>query len=182
MDGMSVIDRALQEYLGRLPGQPFLFARGSYLEELKVHFGVETPMNLPKFPDVTSGSYIVTTRDSGWVWRGEDGRSLGLAPGERPSSDEMKALCARIPTKRGALVIGVHWGMIQDEQGPTGRSLLLRFSGGSSLWIYPDPDRAVGSQGEKVADWELWTPDTVFRSGPGWEVGMETRKRKAANG
>src|SRR5437763_12844932 len=54
----------LQGYLLQLEGQPFLFVRVTYGDELSLHFGTPQEFHSPKIRRRLRGSYVLTARGS----------------------------------------------------------------------------------------------------------------------
>src|SRR4051812_16074990 len=59
-------DASLRSYLSQLIGEPFLFARVSYGNELQLHFGTPREAKSPKLRNRVRGSYILGVRGSAW--------------------------------------------------------------------------------------------------------------------
>src|SRR5947209_8597830 len=57
----------LQNLLKQLVGQPFLFVRVSYGDELRLHLGDMQGYSNAKMQGRTRGSYIVGARGSSWI-------------------------------------------------------------------------------------------------------------------
>jgi len=61
--------RELQSLLRQVLGQPFLFFRVSYGDELTVHLGEARNHSHPKMKGRRKGSYIISARASCWYLR-----------------------------------------------------------------------------------------------------------------
>src|SRR5438105_14398064 len=57
----------LKLYLQQIVGQPFLFFRESYGEELTIHLGHPEERQSPRLKNRVRGSYVVTVRGSLWT-------------------------------------------------------------------------------------------------------------------
>jgi hypothetical protein len=61
--------RELQSLLRQLMGQPFLFFRVSYGDELTLHLGQARSYPHPRMKGRRKGSYILSARASHWFFR-----------------------------------------------------------------------------------------------------------------
>lgn len=166
--------RGLRPYLFQLMGEPFLFARESYGNELTLHFGDE--VELPPFRGrrLTEGRYVLTLRASVWVAKSVPLASYvagdDLAPGPGVVPITVQELETRPPITPGACVVWIEARAFRSIGWPGGIELGIRFSDGSFLEIRPryDPTDPV----HDLADWELFTPyKRYLKAGPGvqWE-------------
>jgi hypothetical protein len=167
--------RELHSLLRQLLGQPFLFFRVSYGDELTLHLGEPRSLAHPRSKRLRKGSYILGARSSRWY----------LRPGTEPSmfvgvDDESEAStrCERIDIREvesrrlvesGSVVASVD---VLPSVGGFGLSLSL--SDRSTLVILPAPppssveDEGEAVEGDDIADWEIFTPhDRYLRVGPG---------------
>jgi hypothetical protein len=163
--------------LQQLVGQPFLFFRESYGDELTIHFGALREVTSPKLRTRQRGSYVLTLRGS--VWKIEGGARPGLyltGPVAFPpgSASELKpfplaAFEQQPPIEPGAIVITAKPFLDTEYGGGTG--VYLVFSDQSLIVVRPDPsDRVVEADPDlpHIADWELFTPHSRYlRVGPG---------------
>jgi hypothetical protein len=155
----------LNGVLRTLVGQPFLFLRESYADEMKAHFGTQGSYKHPKLAGLPKGSHIVKTRASRWQIDKGDG-NVPLVGEEQP-----------------ALSPGVRVVSAEASPSPDGYILSVRLADGSALVVRPDPDPQMApDEGpipwqENVGDWELLTPTGSLRVGPGlawsWEPLVE---------
>lgn len=162
--------------LQQLVGQPFLFFRESYGDELTIHFGALKEVASPKLRKRQRGSYVLTLRGS--VWKIEGGARPGLyltgplafPPG---SASELKpfplaAFEQQSPIEPGAIVITAK-PFPDAEYGGIG--VYFVFSDQSLIVVRPNPaDLIVEADPDlpRIADWELFTPHSRYlRVGPG---------------
>lgn len=155
----------------QLLGEPLLFARRGYPDELKLHFGSPIEGVGPKGKPITRGSYVLGAVASAWtlkisrlggaIYSGEPSAPFSgpvtqpwLSPITEAKLDESLALLG------GQSVVSV-----DVLAHPFGYALWLAMSDGSALTIAPTPEPA-----RDVPDWELFTPYNRFlRVGPGSE-------------
>lgn len=154
----------------QLVGEPFLFARRGYPDELKLHFGTPVQSPGPKGRTITSGSYVLGAVASAWSFKvaklgvtllsGDPFASAAPAdPDTWGSPLHEEKLDAMLASTGGPIMTGV-----EVQTHPLGYALSLAFSDGSALTILPS--RETGP----VPDWELFTPyDRYLRVGPGRE-------------
>ncbi|MBX9628768.1 MAG: hypothetical protein K2X82_33550 [Gemmataceae bacterium] len=166
--------RGLQPYIRQLVGEPFLFARESYGDELTLHFGQE--VELPPFRGRrrTEGTHVLTLRASKW-WIKSVPRAALVAsddpgPGLPGVPVTLRDLELNPPITPGERVAWVEVRPFYGVGWPGGIELAFRFSDGSFLELRPryDPEDAV----HDLADWELFTPyKRYIKAGPGvqWE-------------
>lgn len=178
--------------LQQLVGQPFLFFRESYGDELTIHFGVLKEVASPKLRKRHRGSYVLTLRGSVWKIEGGARPSLYLTgpvafpPG---SASELKpfplsAFEQQPPIEPGAIVITSKPFLDVEYGGGVGayfvftdRSLVVVRPNPSDLVVEADPDLP------RIADWELFTPYARYlRVGPGptWSYTPSKRDTPAA--
>jgi hypothetical protein len=158
----------LNGVLQSLFGLPFLFARRSYGDELKLHFGSERTYDHPKLEGLSRGSHVLGLRASRWRLMG------GEFSGTPPTSIE--ALAAGTPVQ-----------MAFASAGSDGYNLAMILADMTGLLVFPnpDPDLQPGEEPpaweDDVADWELFTPEGHLRVGPGkawaWEPAAAEGKR-----
>jgi hypothetical protein len=171
-------------YLQQLLGEPFLFFRPSYADELTLHLGTPREAASPKLKQRVRGSYVLTLRGSIWTLVSVEEKFLAFSgPPAEVSPAHMKPLELReleksSPVKPGSQVV---WATpYVDECG--GYGLSLGFSDQSRLLIRPSPaDSDAGDDLPEIADWELFTPHQRFlRVGPGaqWAYLPSTDEKK----
>ena len=165
--------RGLRSYLSQLVGEPFLFARESYGDELTLHFGREVERPRIRGRRSIEGTHILTLRASGWAWKSAVWGAL-LSEEEWPGTEStpvtLHDLETRPPTPPGERVVGIDVRAVRSDGWPGGIELGLRFGDQSFLTVTPrhDPDDPLCD----LADWELFTPyDRRIKAGPGvqWE-------------
>ncbi|HET6575145.1 MAG TPA: hypothetical protein VFG68_16175 [Fimbriiglobus sp.] len=163
--------------LQQIVGQPFLFFRETYGDELTIHFGALKEVMSPKLRKRQRGSYVLTLRGS--VWKIEGGATPGLyltGPVAFPpgSTSELKpfplaAFEQQPPIEPGAIVITAKPFLDTEYGGGIGvyfvfsdRSLIVIRPNPADLILEADPDLP------RIADWELFTPHSRYlRVGPG---------------
>jgi hypothetical protein len=173
----------LEFYLQQIVGEPFLFLRQTYGEELTLHFGAPREASSPKLRRRIRGSYVLALRASNWRFVSRSQLVLALAdpsivPDQligpspapdsfRPSPIELADLEQNPPITPGVRVdvakpfaadffFGIGLFLVFDDQS----RLTVRPSVG------PSPENHEVSQ--EIADWELFTPhDRYLRVGPG---------------
>ena len=168
----------LNIYLSQLIGEPFLFLKVSYGNELTLHFGTPREAKSSKLKDRTRGSYILSARGSAWRLKSEVASQLvvgGLSdPGiaswlEKPISKENLEEGKYITS--GARVVAANAFVAPSG----GFALLLVLSDDTSFILLPtDPELAfeglpddMPDKIDYVADWELLTPHGYYlRVGP----------------
>src|SRR5262249_46440894 len=176
--GPSTGDLAdLQAYLLQLEGQPFLFARVTYGDELALHFGTPQEFHSPKIRRRVRGSYVLTARGSAWRLHSMPAGCIiyaGLLP-HPPTPTARKQLQAQeleqmTLIKPGARVVSAD---ILGFRLPWGIELGLSFSDGSTFFVTPMPAALQPHTDEDlplIADWELFTPHgRVLLAGPGFQ-------------
>ncbi len=171
---------ALMGHLAAFVGQPLLFFRFSYQEELTAHFGQALPYRHPKMANLKRGSYVLRTRASHWLASDAIGRSW--ASGDRASLPELPAGVRVNSVTPLAVVPALSAVLPSFSEFRVG--LYLQFEDGAQFYVQPafeeQPDDVPSEPTEEsdVADWELFTPDGYLRVGPGpnwsWEPKTET--------
>ena len=168
----------------QLLGEPYLFARRAYADEVTFHFGTTEEYTLPKFGIRKRGSLVLSTRGSAWLlkslakqllatdWSPESLESLG-----RPIADNDLDSGAIVDT--GALVVSANPFVFEQIDSFALRILL---SDGTHLTILPTPNIPDDEGLPDISDWELLTPHDVLKVGPYLEWKLETRALKSSNG
>jgi len=170
-------------YLQLLVGEPFLFARISYGDELTLHFGSKREARNARLREMglQYGSVILSARGSGWHLKS------GVQPVivttllsrefmERAALISKEELSTREFVARGARVLSAAPVPVPYPTNAVGLSLDL--SDGSALFVVPDgdggeeddtdPDWAEArATAPPLSDWELSTPRGTLRVGPG---------------
>lgn len=165
----------LKLYLQQIVGQPFLFFRESYGDELTIHLGHPKERKSPRLKNRVRGSYVVTVRGSLWMMvAAEKGmlilsnspKELNGAALRKLSFDELEQMPLISPDAN------VVWATPFDDLSG-GIALALGFSDHGRFIIRPaplDPDEVNSEDGElpEIADWEIYTPIRRYlRVGPG---------------
>lgn len=169
-----------ESHLLRLVGEPFLFLRRSYGDELVFHFGERLlgPPRKAKHGEFRyeHGSYGLHLRGSAWVIKG--GRIPAVFGGGR--APDLKALLgepvapadvvAHAPITPASRVTGVTPFTLGAP--PAAIAVRVDLSDGSALVVLPTTDEDIesapeGTELDEVADWELRTPHGTLRVGPG---------------
>ncbi|HEX4608814.1 MAG TPA: hypothetical protein VH092_11475, partial [Urbifossiella sp.] len=161
--------------LFRLVGEPFLFARRSYGDELVLHFGERRadPPRVIKGREwrYEYGTYSLHLRGSAWEAKGASGARDSSTIADGPREIEL-------PTAAGARVTAVIPFPV-DRPEVTGFGLRVELSDGSAVVVIPTPDgdeSATAPDGTPLpplADWELHSPYGNLVVGPGREVHVQ---------
>jgi hypothetical protein len=164
----------LWSYLQQLVGQPFLFFRESYGDELTLHLGTPREPASPKLRLRIRGSYVLTLRGSIWsILSGTHSDLTFTDPCLKPETAyarqlELAELEKNSPVESGTPVELVR-PFLSDATG--GFGLLLVFADQSRLMIRPSPISLPDTNADElpeIADWELFTPyGRYLRVGPG---------------
>lgn len=161
----------LGSHLLRLVGEPFLFARRSYGDELVLHFGERHfgPVRRTKHGEFRyeHGTYSLHLRGSAWVLK--SGAVPGAVSGGLPAEIE-KELGRPIETDpaiaAGARVTGVIPFAV-ERPAVKGFGLRVELSDGTTVVVIPTPDEPDADDLPALADWELDTPHGTLAAGPG---------------
>lgn len=172
---MSEDIRGLRAYLSQLIGEPFLFVRESYGDELTFHFGREVASPPIRGRSFSEGTYILNPRASIWSAKSAawDAFLCGDAiPSTAATLVTLGDLERTPPITIGDRIDGVEVRVVSG----IGIELALRFGDDSVLWVQPclDPDDPT----RDLADWELFTPyQHWIKAGPGviWEYAESDR-------
>lgn len=156
--GVLTEHAALNQHLHALVGQPILFARFTYGDELTLHFGAEVPYTLPRFGRCVNGEYMLGCRGSDWLLSTPAGEWLSTAV-DREAAD---AVLAQLPV--GARVTVADACPWRRAEGEWSYSLLIKCEPAIALTVLPegvlDP--------EGLEDWEIFLPeDRLLSVGPG---------------
>lgn len=171
---LSVIRDTLTKWL---VGQPYLFSRAAYQNELTVHFGDRRPYSSPKMSGQTRGTHVLSVRASAWMLQSGTRPQMvshGLVP--LGSDGEPRAGQAINPAvlesgnfvAPGATVVRAEPLEVQGNT-PSGIALTVRLTDGTLLTILPSATDPT----ETLSDWELLAPDGVLRVGPGSRFTVE---------
>ncbi|MFO0825822.1 MAG: hypothetical protein U0792_22330 [Gemmataceae bacterium] len=174
-------------HLLQLVGEPFLFFRRSYGDELVLHFGERLlgPVRRTKHGEFRyeHGTHSLHVRGSFWVVKAGDAvfgggtqdeivKSLG-EPTRRADvvSESSIALGARVTAVIPFPV---------DRAAVKGIGVKVDLSDGSSVIVIPTPDEPPelvpeGITYYETADWELHTPRGALQVGPGRKWHFEPR-------
>ena len=164
----------LKLYLQQIVGQPFLFFRESYGDELTIHLGRPEERKSPRLKNRFRGSYVVTVRGSLWTMVAAEKGMLFLSdPPKELNRAELKKLSFS-ELQQTPLIspdANVVWAIPFDDLSG-GIALALGFSDHGRFIIRPAPHHAEESSedGElpEIADWEIYTPlGRYLRVGPG---------------
>lgn len=166
--------RRLLDYLA--VGQPYLFGRPSYADELTFHFGKRRPHDHPKLAGKSRGTHVLTTRGSAWRLRSTGRHAVVNCgwryPDETGTPLNTAALESGGFVTPGAYVLAaevIEYTSDHPRRVVDGFGLLLDLSDWASLIVLPLAADRIPS--DEVADWELLTPAGFLRVGPGavWE-------------
>lgn len=165
----------LRAYLQQLVGQPLLFIRFSYGDELTLHFGQPLKYKSSKLANLSRGSYIIGARASFWLLRthvpaavviGTSSASRlwskhkSLTPEDVEESDFLRPGTRIVTADPFALTTGT--------RSPYGFGLSLLLEHGASLLVIPSRPSRRNHRRHRVADWEVFTPyDRYLAAGPG---------------
>ena len=164
----------LRALLRQLLGQPFLFFRISYGDELTVHLGESREYPHPKMRRRRKGSHVLGARASAWYFR--PGSQPIMFAGVEDSRFDAPSVAEKIDIRevesRSLVEVDSVVSRVEVLPSPEGFGLALVFSDRSTLIIVPVPDSPmsgpVDDEREDVADWELFTPyNRYLRVGPG---------------
>jgi len=169
----------LHVYLAQLTGEPFLFARISYGDELTLHFGQIRESASPKLKDRRYGAYVVSFRGSDWIFKSGQtpvilgsmfGRHVldGLSDPRAMTKNEIRQGGMVEEGSRVVTATPFVWGRV----GGTGIQLVM--SDGSTIVAIPESPEAVHESADgfpELASWELLGPYGILKVGPGvkWE-------------
>jgi hypothetical protein len=164
--------------LSRLVGEPFLFARRSYGDELVLHFGEHRadPPRVIKGREwrYEYGTYSLHLRGSEWVATGAAGTRDSSTIADGPPAIDL-------PVAAGSRVTVVLPFPV-DRPDVTGFCLRVELSDDSTLVVTPTPDDEPdatapdGTPLPPLADWELHTPFGNLVVGPGREIRVTERE------
>lgn len=156
----------------QLLGQPLLFVRRSYPDELNLHFGTPLEIPAPKGKTLVRGSYILGTVASTWTFKIA---SLGLALYSTDSTSSVgsptafetlneETLDTHLSKMGGQTVTGV-----KIVAQPFGYALWVELSDSSVFSIIPTAtEEPLSEESSEIPDWELFTPYRHYlRVGPG---------------
>jgi hypothetical protein len=153
----------LNSLLIRLVGNPFLFFRESYGEELTIHLGKSVPYQSPKMKHLRMGTYRLCTRASLWVLGATSptlrvfisSESVNVTSGNpRVKRMDLSAIEAEKTIRPGSLVTEVH-----ASESQFGLALTMSFLDGSQFVILPLPDEDELEKGEEeLANWQIFMP------------------------
>jgi hypothetical protein len=169
-DGAS----GLWTYLQQLIGQPFLFFRQSYGEELTLHLGTPRESGAPKLRRRIRGSYVLTLRGSIWSLLSATHSQLTFTdPCLNPETAHARQLELAELEKTPPIEPGTPVELVRPFRSDAtgGFGLLLVFADQSRLMIRPSPISPSDPGADElphIADWELFTPYARYlRVGPG---------------
>jgi hypothetical protein len=168
-------------HLLQLVGEPFLFVRRSYGDEVVLHFGDRMlgPARTTKYGEFRyeHGTYSLCLRGSAWVIKAGHSPSvitgglqadLGEVLGEPTRPANVATEVTMTPGARVTAVIP-----FPVERPPVkGIGVRIELSDGSSVIAVPTPDEPhepapEGATLYEIADWELRTPHGTLQIGPG---------------
>ena len=157
----------------QLIGEPFLFAKESYGDELMLHFGERTwgPVRKTRTSEFRyeHGTHRLHTRGSAWlVKRGPHLASCGV---EAVGTPNRVGSDPQIPITPAAVVVAADSFACQSPSA-TGFGIVLKLSDGSTAVVIPTASRPpeqppAGVNLPELADWELVTPVGRLTVGPG---------------
>jgi hypothetical protein len=168
-------------HLLQLVGEPFLFVRRSYGDELVLHFG-ERAVGAPRKAKhgefrYEHGTFSLHLRGSAWVIKSGQAPAVISGGLEEEFSKALgePLLPANVETEQtitpGARVTAVI--PFRVERPPVnGIGVRVDLSDGSSLVVVPTPEESpepapAGTTLYEIADWELHTPHGTLQVGPG---------------
>lgn len=166
-----------------LLGEPYLFARRSYGDELVLHFGERrtAPPRMVKGREwrYEYGSYSLHLRGSAWVAMGAAGTRDSTTVADGPRDLEL-------PTAAGARVTAALLSPV-DRPEVAGFGLRVELEDGSAIIVTPTPEDepATTPDGEALAplaDWELHSPYGDLVVGPGLEAHVRNKDITLADG
>lgn len=158
---------ALNGLVQQLVGEPFLFFRELYADELTLHFGTPTELELGRFGRETVGSYILAVRAS--IWLVKTRNAIFLSDPLVPDNAKEVSFSEFESTLKPLTQVAAARAYI-NEFGRYDLSLtmedMFRFI---IRPVFSNPhDKENGIELPQIADWELFTPeDRYLRAGPG---------------
>ena len=171
---LAAIRDTLTEWL---VGQPYLFSRAAYQNELTVHFGDRRSYSNAKMSGQTRGTHVLSLRASAWVLQ-SGVRPVMVSDGLTPL-DSAGDPQAGQPINPAVLESGnfVAPGATVERAEPLeiqgnalgAVALSVRLTDGTSLTVFP----AATDPSETLSDWELLTPHGLLRVGPGNRFAIE---------
>jgi hypothetical protein len=173
---LSEDPRELHSLLRQLMGQPFLFFRVSYGDELTLHLGEARSYSHPRMKGRLKGSYILSARASHWYLRPDSEPSMlvGTVDSEPDASYIGSRLDIRAIESRPIVEPGSVVASVDVLPSARGFGLMLSLSDRSTLIVLPAPPspsvegEGEAAEGDDLPDWEIFTPhDRYLRVGPG---------------
>lgn len=173
--------RDLQSVIAQLIGEPFLFARLGYADELTLHFGTPRLAKHPRLraKGVRYGSYLLGLCGSGWLIKSIPKDRLIIDDSQLeldPSLSNLDEQAVRSVFAEGELFRAdtpVIAAKPFELKKAAGIALRLETADGSGIVILPAPAGHDDDEldHDSLPDWELKTPDGLLRVGSGlqWE-------------
>ncbi|WP_439623532.1 hypothetical protein [Gemmata sp.] len=179
---------AFGSHLLQLVGEPFLFLRRSYGDELVLHFGERMlgPVRRTKHGEFRyeHGTHSLRLRGSFWVVKAGDAVFASATPDEIVKSlgepSRRGDVANELSISVGARVTAVIPFPV-DRAAVQGIGVKVDLSDGSSVVVIPTPEEPPepapeGTTLYEIADWELHTPRGALQVGPGrkWHFAART--------
>lgn len=157
-----------------LIGEPYLFSRHSYGEEMTWHFGVQRPYQSKRMIGKSRGTHVLSSRASGWIMKSLRPPAYVGYGSLIPSFVHLRLrVDPETNAAEGSITDFITAGarVVHAEAFPIlpvmGFGLVLMFSDGASVTLAPVPEAVDVTV--SVADWELRTPHGTVKVGPGLE-------------
>lgn len=156
-----------------LVGQPFLFARFTYGDELTLHFGESGFHTYPKTKDIPVGSHCLGVRASNWsVTTPSRGNYYSWDP---PRGVKPRDLAVTITSAVGPgslVLLALPLMTVESMPAPNlawAACALRLYVGDAELTVYPakSSDPEVGPPEFPLDDWDLLSPKAFMSVGPG---------------
>jgi hypothetical protein len=164
--------RELNALLRQLLGQPFLFFRVSYGDELTIHLGESLEYGHLRMKGHRKGSYILAARASNWYFR--PNMQPRMFVGANDLNPDVSSVAQRVEIRE------IEWRPLVEPGSVVAKMDVVPIAGGfilvlilsdrSTLMIEPSQPATADESSEEdpIADWELFTPHGRYlRVGPG---------------
>lgn len=156
----------LRSLLQQIVGQPFLFFRPSYADEMTVHLGAPREAVSPKLQNAVRDSDVLTLRGSLWRLESPLTGTLTFSTAAGPGSPALRRLEGHELSTDRLVSPGVPVERAEPYfSEDAGGYVLLGFADGSRLVARPDRGEVSDSKDgsdeiplPEIADWEILTP------------------------
>lgn len=153
---MNTINELLSNHM---VGQPYLFAKYSYGNELTIHFGKAFEHHYGN-RQWTIGSHVLSLRASPWIFH-----SLPQQMVIVNFDENYQPVIDNTFVKSGTTVTHISAFTIVGDENRKGIALIIHFEDGSLFQALPI------SSDETISDWELLMPNKLIKvRGSKWEA------------